>query len=311
MASRRGFLGGLAWLGAGAAGTWLLREQVFWPTASLDAEAVGGESGWMPFADDRIPLALIKVGLNGATVTALVDSGAQNSLIDRALADRLELAEALAPPMIAYGAGGGSQVGRGADAEVQLGDMTLNRVRAAVLELGPIAEARAGGVGMILGQDLLQVVVADIDFPNRRARFLPREAHAPPPDSRPASAWKNGRALQARLALEGAPVDAIVDTGATAALSLTRSEAGRAGLLDGRTERRTTSIVLGGAVEGAAVRASRIAFAGRTFEDVEVHIIPDSGLPGFPTGLLGLGLLDEERVLLDLGGGSLRLMQST
>ena len=58
------------------------------------------------------------------------------------------------------------------------------------------------------------------------------------------------------------------------------------------------------------VRASRIAFAGRTFEDVEVHIIPDSGLPGFPTGLLGLGLLDEERVLLDLGGGSLRLMQS-
>ena len=57
-------------------------------------------------------------------------------------------------------------------------------------------------------------------------------------------------------------------------------------------------------------RASRIAFAGRTFEDVEVHIIPDSGLPGFPTGLLGLGLLDEERVLLDLGGGSLRLMQS-
>lgn len=310
MASRRGFLGGLAWLGAGAAGAWLLREHVFWPTASLDAEAVGGESGWMPFAEDRIPLALVKVGLNGATVTALVDSGAQNSLIDRALADRLELAEALAPPMIAYGAGGGGQVGRGADVEVQLGDMSLNRVRAAVLELGPIAEAAGGGVGVILGQDVLQVVVADLDFPNRRVRFTPRELHVAPEEARSSNVWKRGRALEARLALEGAPIDAVVDTGATAALSLSRGEAERAGILDGRTERRTTSIVLGGAVEGIAVRVSRIAFAGRTFEDMEVHIIPDGRIPGFPTGLLGLGLLAEERVLLDLGGGSMRLMRS-
>lgn len=311
MASRRTFLGGLGWLAAGGAAAWLLREHVFWPTASLDAEAVGGESGWLPFVGPGSnPLALVAAGLNGETVTALVDSGAQNSLVDRALADRLQLADALTPPMIAYGAGGGGQVGRGADVTVQLGDMTLSRVRAAVLELGPITEAPGGGVGMILGQDVLQVVAADIDFPKRRARFIPRDRHAAPDAARAVPVWKRGRAIETRVALEGAPVDAVVDTGATAALSLTRGAAERAGLLDGRTERRTVSIVLGGAVEGVAVRAERIAFAGRDFENVEVHIIPDGRIPGFPSGLLGLGLLGGERVLLDLGGESLRLMQS-
>ncbi|WP_296815400.1 retropepsin-like aspartic protease [Brevundimonas sp.] len=309
MASRRGFLGGLAWLGAGAAGAWLLRERVFWPTASLDAEAVG-ESGWLPFAEARTPLPLVNVGLNGVTVSALIDSGAQHSLVDRALAERLELTEALTPPMIAYGAGGGGQVGRGADMEIRLGETTLNRVRAASLELGPIADPDRGGVGVILGQDVLQVLVADIDFPKRRMRFEPRTTHQAPEGARDAAVWKRGRALEARVAMEGAVIDAVVDTGATAALSLTRSAAERAGLLDGRTERRSTSIVLGGAVEGVSVRAERLWFSGRTFEDQEVHILPDGRIPGFPDGLLGLGLLAHERVLLDLGGGALRMMES-
>ena len=43
MKTRRSLLGGLVLLGAGGAGAWLLREEYFWPTATLEAGSTDGD----------------------------------------------------------------------------------------------------------------------------------------------------------------------------------------------------------------------------------------------------------------------------
>lgn len=300
MRTRRSLLGTVLGLGLAGGAAWVLRDRLFWPTATIAGEA--GDSGPIAFVDGRTRLALIPVRLNGRETVALIDSGAQASIIDRQLAETLALPSAPTPPLIALGAGGGGGAARGVDVRLEVGGLSFSRVRAGVLELGPLSEPVGGAAGMVIGQDVLQTVTADLDFPGRTAR-LRAGSLAPAPGSAAAPVQPSGRGLEARLRVEETVLDVLVDTGATSALTLTRSTAEAVGLFDGREMRPATSIVLGGAATGLATRAERLVFAGETYEAAEVHVIDDHGVPGFPRGLLGLGVLGRWRVRLDLGGG--------
>lgn len=307
MRSRRSVLSSALLLAGGAGAAWWLRDRVFWPVASVGVSASGGDSGWLPFASNRLALPTATTELAGTTVTALIDSGAQTSVIDRQLAERLGLPTAVAPPMVAFGLGGEPQAGRGADLDLRLGGLRLERVRAAVLELGPLADRKGADAPLVLGQDVLSAVIAEIDFPGRRLRLRTPERHVTPEGAAEAPVRKRGRALLATVRIEGAAIEVVIDTGASAALSLSSEAAGAAGLLDGRPSRRASSLVLGGVSEGAVVTVERLVFAGVTRREAAVHVFPDRPLPGFPDGLLGVGALEDFRVVLDHAGGRMLL----
>src|SRR5690606_8159610 len=105
-------------------------------------------TGWMPYAA-RAATPTVRVRVAGREVAALVDSGAQYSVIDRALVASLTQAGADLPafeiPMVAFGVGGQPQVGRGVTLDVGIGPLSLNRLRAAVLDLGPLASPEGLG----------------------------------------------------------------------------------------------------------------------------------------------------------------------
>jgi hypothetical protein len=63
----------------------------------------------------------VEVTVNGTPVRALVDSGAQYSVIDRSLVQTLGLTDVFNIPMVAYGVGGEPQMGRGAALNVEVG----------------------------------------------------------------------------------------------------------------------------------------------------------------------------------------------
>lgn len=307
MKTRRSLLGGLALLGAGGVGAWYLREAYFWPTATLEAGST--DSGAMTLLDTPTRLPLVLAGVDGQPVTALIDTGAQATSIDRSLAEDMGLETAFAPPLVALGAGGHRQVAEGVDVTLELGGMTFSAVRAAVVEIGPLAEPEMGAVKLVIGQDVLQTVVLDLDFEARTARLRDRAGARVPAGLTMIPARQRGRGLEARIRVEETVLDLLVDTGSTAGVSLSQTTAENAGLLDGRETEQSRRIVLGGVSTGRIVTARQLTVAGRALGESAVHIYADQAAPGFPRGLLGLGVIGEGRVWLDLGGGHLAVDQ--
>lgn len=290
-------------LGAG----WWIKDNVIWPRPLALFGAPGG-TGWLPYAAGA-DVPTVAVTVNGRRTRALIDSGAQYSVIDQILYGLLpeQRRPVFSIPLVAYGVGGGVQTGRGAMLDVAMAGLELPNLRAAILNLGPLASPHQGGLGapLILGQDVLGRVILELDPRRRRFRFLPADGFAPAPDLLPVSTRKEGGALAADVTVEGAALPAIIDTGASALLSMSRDSALQVGLLDGRPQRAGSSIVLGGAVRAAIIQARTVTFADQLYRQVPVGVFDQPPLPNFPESLVGMAAFAERRAALDLGRGRL------
>ena len=244
------------------------------------------------------------MSINGAPTVALLDSGAQRSVVDLDLARRLGLQSQLAFPVVAFGVGGGSQIGRAVTADVGLSPLTLPSLRLTALTIGPLASAAGLGAPLVLGQDVLGQLAVDIDFPNRRLRFISRGGFHQPAGFKAVSARRRGGALVLDVAVGATAIEAILDTGASSALSVSDVTARRLGLVDAQPS-PVASMVLGGAVNSRMTTASRLTLFGRTFADVEVQVFPPEAIPGFPQAVLGVESLRDMRVVIDLGSAAL------
>lgn len=305
--NRRNLLFRAAGLAAVVGGAWWARETLFWPAPDLTF-AEGGATPWLPYAR-RASVPTVKARVEGREIIALIDTGAQYSVIDR------RLVEALPPqrrslfdmPLVAYGVGGGSQMGRGTSVEVSLPGLTIGQLRAAILDLGPLASAGGLNTPLILGRDVLEHLVLALDPQRRHVRLIAREAFVRPPDLAPAEVRRSGGGLVAEVTVEGVPVKAVVDTGASSLLALDKATAQAAGLLDGRPQESGTSLVLGGAMRAAVLEARTVTFADHLYRRVRVGVFDQPPLPNFPGALVGMEAFAGRRVALDLGAGTLHL----
>jgi hypothetical protein len=83
----------------------------------------------------------------------------------------------------------------------------------------------------------------------------------------------------------------------------------RVGLLaPGREVRWSRSVTFGGVSRDRQVTAHAVRFAGRTIQDLPVQVFTSSRPDLLPDGLLGVGLLERFRVVLDLAHGRLDLI---
>lgn len=294
-------------LGVGAAGAWWLREQVAFPAPQPVFAPGAGDGGWTSFLGGP-QLVAVAATAGGGALGALVDSGAQTSVIDRAAAARLGVAAGAPLPLLAYGVTGAPQIGRAAVADVALGALSLPRLHLAVLDLSPIVQATDGRVELVIGQDVLRRVAVDIDFPQARLALRPVGARPAGTALSALSARLQGRELVARVQVEGHGVEAVVDTGSSSALALSERAARTAGLLDaGRPARTETGVTFGGAGADRLVTADSLILPGRRpLRDVTVQVFPTpAGLGHVPDALLGVGAFLRDRVLLDLSRGEL------
>ncbi|WP_425986007.1 retropepsin-like aspartic protease [Brevundimonas sp. TWP1-2-1b1] len=305
---RRDLLIRLGLVAGGVGGAWWLRDHVVWKGPSV-VFAAGGSTGWLPYAEPRAPTPTVEVTVNGKPVRALIDSGAQYSVIDRSLFETLGLTNVFNIPMVAYGVGGDAQVGRGTTLDIAIGGasggLRLDGLRAAILALGPLASEQGLGAALILGQDVLRELVLELDTAGHRMRFLAREGWTPPSSLAPITVTRAGKALQAAITVEGATVNAVIDTGASAVLAVTRETAQAAGLLDGRERTAGQSIVLGGVVRAETVIVRTLTIGDELYRQAAVAIYDDVAVPGFPKALVGMAAFENRRLALDLGGPGL------
>lgn len=303
--NRRTLLIRAAGLAAVGGVAWWARETLLWPRPTLVFAATGA-TPWLAYGRHSL-VPTVRVRLAGRETTALIDSGAQYSVIDRALFAALPSADRsmFDMPLVAYGVGGGAQVGRGATLAIDLPGLAIKGLRAAILDLGPLASERGLQTPLILGQDVLGEAVLALDPGRRHARLIRREAFVRPPDLAPATVQREGGGLTTEVTVEGAAITAVVDTGASALLGLSREAASGAGLLDGRPQRSGVSLVLGGALRSAVVVARTVTFADHLYRRVPVGIFDQPPLPNFPGGLVGMGAFTGRRMAMDLGAGAL------
>ena len=310
---RRDVLTRLGLLGLGVGGAWWLRDHVLWPRPTLEFGAPGE---WLNFVDPRAIVPTVKAVVAGHPVRALIDSGAQYSVIDRALFEALNqqsapnekggLLKTFDMPIVAYGVGGQPQLGKGSTLDISVGQTRIPNLRTAILNLGPLAAEDGLGTPLILGQDILSNALLDIDVARRRLRLLPPNADLPA-NVAPLPVRRAGRALETMIEVETTPLKAVIDTGASALLALSESAAQAAGLLDGRPHAPSSSIVLGGAIASRVVEAETVTLGDRTYTRVAAAIYADVALPGFPDALVGMAAFENRRLVLDMGGGKMWL----
>jgi len=305
--NRRSLLIRMVGLVSVVGGAWWARDHLLWPRPTLNF-ASGGATPWMPYArGGAAPTVAVRLG--GHEVAALIDTGAQYSVIDRAFfAELPDSGRSLFDmPLVAYGVGGGAQVGRGTALDLELAGLSVTGLRAAILDLGPLASSAGLRTPVILGQDLLGDVVLALDPARRYSRLVDRDAFVRPADLAGVPVKRAGRALTAEVTVEGALVEAVVDTGASSLLGLNRETATRIGLLDGRPQRSGVSLVLGGAARTAIVEARTVTFADHLYRRVPVGVFNQPPLPNFPGGLVGMEAFTGRRVAIDLGAGTLHV----
>ena len=301
--NRRNLLIRAAGLLAVGGAAWWARETLLWPEPKL-AFGAGGATPWLPYAR-RVATPTVRATIAGRPVLALIDTGAQYSVIDRALFATLPRTErsVFDMPLVAYGVGGGAQMGRGTTVRVDLPGLSIAGLRAAILNLGPLASEDGLNTPLILGQDVLEHVMLALDPARRHVRLVSREAFVRPPDLVPSPVRRMGSALVAELTVEGAAVEAVVDTGASSVLGLDRDAATRVGLMDGRPVRSGSSLVLGGSLRSRVVEARTVTFADQLYRRVPVGVFDQPPLPNFPGGLVGMEAFAGRRAALDLGQG--------
>ncbi len=289
---------------AAGGGAWWAREQVFWPAPN----AVFGPDGRTPWLPMVRPAAqpTVRVVVNGVEVAALIDSGADYSVVDQAWRRRMGESGTFAAPMVAFGLGGRPQLGRGAKLDVGLPGLRIRDLHAAVLDLGTLAGAGGLGTPLILGQDVLRRMVLELDPAARRLRLVARERFVADPSMVAAPVRRRG-GLTAEVTVEGARVRALIDTGASSLLAMNRATAKAAGLLDGRTVERSDSLVLGGLLAAHVVEARTVTFARQLYLGVSVGLYDPPPLPNLPRALIGMAAFEGRRAALDLGGGALHV----
>lgn len=286
------------------AGVWLARDRLLWPAPKPTFAAPVGP--WLPFTQGDAPLITVPVGVGGTTITALVDSGAQYTSIDRDLVEHLGLNHGLSIPMVALGVGGVGQVARGVTIDLDLGGARITGLRVASLDLSQVSRALGQAIPLIIGFDVLSVMAVEIDFPGRRMRLGEPTTFPVEPGGVAAPVRRAGRALVAQVRVNDTALEALVDTGATGFIGISEAAARQAGL--GKTSGlQGQSVVLGGVAASRVIAGQRLSFAGQAFSDVDVHIIELPNVPGFPKGLLGVETLRDKRVVIDAGAGRMRL----
>ncbi|MHC3127966.1 hypothetical protein OB03_12085 [Brevundimonas sp. GN22] len=301
--NRRSFLlrGAFAASAVGA-GYWL-KDQFVWGRPKLTFE---GAEVWHPLLQTIADVPVIDVQIDGRPVRALIDSGAQYSVLDQALGQRLSRTP-FNMPVVAYGVGGQPQVGRGMTIEVALPGVRVTKLKTALLDLGPLARDAALGVGLIIGRDLMREAVIELDWERKRVRFSDPSAWRPVPELWAVPVELSGDAMAAIVSVEGRPLKAVVDTGASSLLSMTEPSAQALGLNDGRAAEAGTSLVLGGVTQARWVRVASVALGEEQWRDARVAVFPASNLPGYPDALLGMAAFKDKKLALNLGQNQLYL----
>jgi hypothetical protein len=258
-------------------------------------------TGWIDFApsgDDRVYLP---VTVQSEPMTAIFDTGATASAVDAGLLTLLQRSASGSFPV--PGENGVGAAGVASDIDLGVGTLTLHGLSVAALDIASM-KARSGEPWTaILGDEVFNETVVDIDFPHRRVAFHAPAGYQPPAGAVRVALARDGGDRLVPLSLDGRlPALFVMDTGFNGNLRIAPALAARQKLLDGKTSQAVTIGAIGGEAAGQIAYVGRVSLGGVSFADVPALFSdtwPSASYTDRVEGLLGLGLLSRFRVIVD------------
>jgi predicted aspartyl protease len=258
----------------------------------------------VPF-DDDYGLVLFEVSIQGEPLSFLLDTGFDVSILDSGVAERLGL-EVLETRNEAQ-PGGSVEMSSLSPVGLFIGDLEVEDVGFQTAPIAGMGAFIGRDFDGILGHDVLERYVVDIDFPAGRIRFHDAEGwdHTGPGQILPVTI-RNGEvfAVAGIVMPWGRTVFGSfkVDTGSIDVAGLNLNFVRSSGLIGEETrELKTGGVAVGGATEGRLFRAEAFIFGKHRIRRPIIGYTVDSG--GFENrddaGTLGAAVLARYRLILD------------
>lgn len=307
--ARKVLLSATVWLAFAASAPALAQPPAAQPSiaqASL-AQASLAQASLAPTAD-RIAFAFVQdrqvlfpIVINGRPAEAWLDSGASATVLDAAFAQSLGLA--LHGEMRANGVAGRVAGVRLAKVDMQVGHLLFPQRPVAVMDLQAVSAVVQRPVQVILGRDIFDHAIVDIDFRSRSLELLPAETFQPPAGSAPLPLAPSGGLRTLPIRLGGVETQAVLDLGNAGALLLDRGFADAHRLLAGR--RLSTQLAVGadGPRESTVASLDQVEVGGVVFDHVPVTAA--AGLSSEAPANVGLALLSRFHLTIDFAGARL------
>lgn len=267
-------------------------------------------TGWTEFDFYHDQRLFVPVTVNGVPTKALLDSGAELSALDAAFARKAGVAGTGA--FAAQGSGGEAQISLAKGVDIRLGALELNDLTVALVDLSGVSKRIGAPLPVILGKELFNEMVVEIDYPRRRiavhdpARWAYRGRGSRVPLT------KDRGLRKVAVSVEGlAPITVGFDLGQGGALALYRAYVEQERLLEGRaplSKRRGGGI--GGASEDLVATLRTVVFGGSTFTNVPATFVLDPAGSTDTTreqGNLGTDVLKRFRMVIDYSHDALYL----
>lgn len=272
-------------------------------------EIAGGaaSTGWMPFDLFGGVRIFIPARINGVETEVLLDSGAEMTVVDAALAQRLGLETRGDVTAVGTGGTGSARFAGGVD--IALDGIAFADRTVAVIDFAQISQALGRPLPVVLGKDAFNDLIIDIDFPGRRLAFHERAGFSAPEGLVEVPLVSTGSIRAVPLSVEGrAPALFDFDTGNGGALLVYPAYAAAEGLLEGRPQSTVMSGAVGGLRESAIASIAGVSLAGFELHDVPA-VFPPAGLSAVDSdrtvGNVGMGVLGRFRLVTDFAGGRL------
>lgn len=214
----------------------------------------------------------IPVTVNGIETEALLDSGAEMTLIDAHFAERLGLA--YAGEHVAKGTGGSQPIRFAENVSIEAPGFAADAVTVAVLDLTDISARLVGEpVYVVMGREIFDSGRYLVDIAGRRFERVSRSS---PPPGIALPLTENRGIRQLPVSIDDLPPTAAdFDLGNGNEVLVGRDYAVASGLLEAHPVVGTKAGGgIGGELERDLIVVDRLSVAGVTFEDVAVAIDP-------------------------------------
>ena len=260
-----------------------------------------GSTGWLAFEFYNNDQIFVPARVNGHAVDVVLDSGADISILDKSVAG--QIGATLSGSVPVGGTGGQSTMQLAPGIEVRIGDLELHGLTVGVMDLATLANQLGRPLPMILGKEVFNQLVVDIDFPNRRIAFQARAGFEPPAGAVRVPLGRHGENRTVPLAIEQRPaVDFDFDLGSNSPLIIYPYYRDSTQLLAGRRQSRELSSGVGGLFRPVCATLQSITIAGLRLEDVPADF-PDPANSALNSdrmgGNVGLPVFSRFRLITD------------
>ena len=237
------------------------------------------------------------ITIDGKPAEAWLDSGAGATVVDAAFARQIGLP--LGAPIRAHGVAGEVTNVHLAKADLAAGDLVMPGRGVVVMDLSAVQRMVARPVQVLLGRDVFEGAVVDIDFAGRRVTLTPRDAFIAPPAA-PLPLKRSGDLRSVPITVAGVEMAAILDLGNAGGLLIDKEFADHYGLLDGRRLSTTLGVGADGPREELQTALDRVAVGGVSLDGVPTTAT--ANLSSKAPANIGLQVLSRFRLTIDFAG---------